>query len=891
MSRFRGVRRWFHLDRAVEEDIDEELAFHFARVTEELVAGGMTPEAARAEGLRRFGDVSAYRSELRAIDNSRRTEVRRTEFFALFLRHLSVAWRGVRRNPGFALIVAVTLGLGIGVNAVMFGVLDRILFRAPAHIQQPDNVRRVFVVRNPLGRMIYGQVMTWSDIADLKAAHGLSGVAAYHAATLALGRGEGVRMTPVNLVSPDFFPLLGTVPALGRFLVPADDSLAPGNAVAVISYGLWQRQFGGAPSVLGKVLDLGNGRYTVVGVAPRGFTGVDVAPVDVWLPLRPSAGESVSGDWERSRGFYWLRGVARLAPGASIEQVQAEGTALHLAGRSGDTRYSRQQAHLLFAPLLEARGPGRDDETRISLWAGGVSLAVLLVACANVANLLLFRAVRRRREIAIRLALGISRRQLIAELLTESLLLALLGGGGALLLAAWGSGLLHGLLQPDLAATLPALSPRIIGFTLLAALAAGTVAGLIPSWLESRPDLLSSLKQTAPGHAGQGGIRAGLVVLQAALSVVLLVGAGLFLRSFAQVRALDMGMEMSRVLVVTPAFAANTPEAEIATFFREAQDRVSGLPGVEMVAATNVVPHNWNWAEEFKVPGRDSIPTAATGGPYIDRVSTNYFGALGLRVLQGRGFGPEDQAGSARVTVLGQTMARLIWPDESPLGKCVLIGDSTTACTEVVGVVADTRRSGIRGEERSQYYVPLSQSPGSAPAALMVRADQPLALAAPVRQLITQLNPGLRYVETETLQDLYNPDFRSWSTGAALFSAFGGLALLVAAVGLYSLLSYGVVQRTREIGVRMALGARPAGVVGLVLQQGVILVLGGVVLGLAAAYLGAMKAAPLLFDTSPGEPMVYGAVALVLLIIATLAGAFPAWRASRVSPMTALRSE
>jgi predicted permease len=897
MSSFDGIRRWFHLDRPVQDEVDEELAFHFQRTIEELVAAGMHREAAQAEARRRFGDLQGYRRQLRQIGQHRRTERRRTEYLVLLSRNLRLAWRGIRRNPGFAFVVALTMGLGIGINSSMFALLDRLLFTPPAQVRDADRVRRIYVTRSPQGQWIYQQTVSYPDVVDLKHGNSFEPAAAYANAYLPLGHGESGQRIPVSLVEPGWFEILGVRPVIGRLLEAADDSAAGGLANVMISYGLWQRQFGGASTVLGQTVELGVGRYTIVGVTPEGFGGLEAVNTDAWLPLTPGSAEVTSEQWKANRGDNWVRAITRLTPGAGVARAEAEATALHLAGRSEDTAYaSRQHAHLTFGPLLEARGPAAGDDARVYLWAAGVSLAVLLVACANVANLLLFRAIRRRREIAVRLALGVSRAQLLSQLLVESLLLALIGGCGALLLAFFGSTLLRGLLTSELAHTVTALSWRVAGFTLLAAVASGLIAGLIPAWLESRPDLLSALKESTSGTGGHHYIRSGLVVLQTALSVTLLVGAGLFLLSFFRIRAIDMGVQADQVLVVNPSFPSSVPTAERLSFYQSSAERLRHVPGVQSVAVSTAVPFQVGWSEQVTIPGFDTLPSVQTGGPYVDGVSAGYFETMGIRILKGRGFQETDVAGGELVVVMGETMARVLWPNDNPLGKCLKMGDATAPCRTIVGIAHDTQRDigMMRGNARMQYYIPLPQTPLVPPSSgrvLMVRAPQSLMMVGAVREMLFQLQPGLRFIETRTFEQVYTPSFQSWKSGAALFTAFGGLALLVAAVGLYSLLSYGVAQRTREIGVRMALGARPATVVQLVLQQGVTLVLGGVAIGLSVALLAARATAPLLFRTTPTEPGVYLGVAAVLLIIAILAGTFPAWSATRVSPMTALRAE
>jgi putative ABC transport system permease protein len=894
MGRIAGIRRWLHLDRGVSEEIEEELAFHFEQATDDLVARGMSREAARLEVQRRFGNLSHYRHELELIDEQLRLRDRLRDRVDELGRMLRQAWRGLWRRPSFTVLVAVTLGLGIGVNAALFGVLDRLMVHPPALVREPGSLVRLYVQRDFLGRQTVNASLSYQDIRDFERVAAFSGVAAVHSSSFTMGRGLTARRIPANLVSPEFFSLLGVPAILGRTFSPADDSLTATTAVAVISYGLWQREFGGDRSVLGRTMELGDGRYRVIGVAPKGFTGASPEQVDVWLPIRSWASEMISGPWETSRGISWLRAVARLAPGVTPAQAEAEATAVHRAARETDAYYDHQ-ARILAGPLLEARGPDSPPEARVSLWIAGVSLIVLLVACANVTNLLLFRAIRRRRETAVRLALGIGRGRLIGELLLESILLALVAGTAGTVLAAWGSEAIRQLLFPQLAwATTESLSWRVLGFTALASLTAGLLSGLIPAWLESRPDLLASLKEGgAHGGTRRSIIRSGLVVIQAALSVPLLVGAGLFLRSFHRVQSLDLGMQPEHVLLATPDFPRETTPARATEVYQSALARFAAMPGVAEASYSTVVPFRGNWAEELTVPDLDSLPSVQTGGPYVDGVSPGYFATLGIPIVRGRGFTPGDGPGAARVAVVGQTMARMLWPDQEPLGKCLKIGGDTMPCSEVVGIARDALRNSLVAGERMQYYIPLAQFPGPiTPQVLFLRTrGNPVEMMGPVRSALMELAPEVRWVNLEPLQSLVDPEFRSWRLGATLFTVFGALALLVAAIGLYSLLSYDVASRSQEIGVRTALGAQPAGIIALVARDGVRLVAGGLLVGLLAALLTGGALRPLLFRTSPAEPGIYLGVAAVLLLIAVLAGALPALRATRVSPITALRAD
>jgi predicted permease len=889
------IRRVFHLAlgrKGLENEIDEEIAFHVERTVGELEARGLSPAAARAEAAKRFGDMERYRRALTALGSERRAREQRIEYMDVLRQNLVYAWRGIRRAPGFTLMVALTLGLGIGANAAMFGIIDRLLLRAPDHIQEADRVRRLFISRSFLGQVSSQQEMTWLDAQALRQVKGFEKLAVYTAGELTYGVGTQARRVPVLLATPDFLPLLGTSPALGRFFTPAEDSLAPGSGVVVLGYRFWQREFGGDKGVLGRVLPIGKGHYQVVGIAPDGFTGVDLQPVDMVLPLRTAATEMIAGPWETSRGFYWLSVVARLRPAASDEAAAAEATAVHRQSRLGDARYD-PKASVVLGSLIAARGPNAPPEAKISLWLGGVALIVLLIACANVANLLLVRAIRRRREIAVRLALGVSRGRLIGHLMTESLLLALVGGLGALALGAWGGALLRKVLLPQVAWQSGTMAGRVAGFTMAAAIAAGLLAGLVPALLESRPDLISSLRAASGGAGRRSRLQMGLMILQATLSVVLLVGAGLFVRSLDQVRAQDLGMQPERVLLLQPEFGSNMDGPRTTAVFELARARLATLPGVARVSISTTVPFLWSWATTLKVPGIDSLPRVSTGGPYLNAIDAGYFAALGTKLLSGRSFTDQDRRGSAPVTIVGATMARLFWPGQPAVGKCMQIGGDTMPCSVVVGVVQDARRQNVLSEETLQYYVPLEQATTNAiPNVLLVRPrGDPATLLPELRRTLTEAVPDLRFVNIQPLQDLVDPQLASWRLGAVMFTLFGALALLVAGVGLYSLMACQVAERTQEIGVRTALGASMADIVRLVVRDGVLLVLFGLGLGAVVAIAAGPAIAPYLFGVTARDPEVFGLVIIVLLVTAAVATAIPAWRASRVNPLVALRAE
>ena len=666
----------------------------------------------------------------------------------------------------------------------------------------------------------------------------------------------------------------------------------------MISYGLWQQRFGGNDSVIGRTLDFGHGQpYTIVGVAPKGFTGVDIGKIDVWLPLHTALVQMGEEFWLDSEDSYFLRTVARLASGATSRQAEAEATVVHRQGRQRMIHESDYdpEAKVLLASLIPGRGPEAPDEAAVAKWLLGISLVVLLIACANIANLLLARAVRQRGEIAVRLALGSSRGRVVGQVLTESLLLALLGGLAALLLARLGGDFLRGILLPNISWTYPGAPERVAGVVLALTLIAGIFAGLLPSLQTSRPDLAKTLKSGARSTSTPGSrTRDLLTITQAALSVVLLVGAGLFVRSLQQVQSLDLGINPEGVLLITPSFEENASEGVTDEFVARATERLRALPDFSVATTARGVPFRSGSGYSVSVPGLDSIPNLPGGGPYVQVVDSGYFGTLDLQIRRGRGFTTADRPGTPPVAVVSETMARTLWPGQDPLGKCfILKGEEEGPCPEVVGVVENARRFRLIEDDAMQFYLPLQQEildTGSG--TLLVRAPGDAKRFIPILQReLLALEPRLRFVNVEPLQEILDPQARSWRLGATMFTVFGLLALTVAAVGLYSVLAFVVAQRTFELGVRSALGATRQRLMGLVFGQAMRLVGIGVILGLLAALLLAPKVEPLLFETSPRDPLVLAGVVAMLLIIAALAASLPAWSATRVDPSVALRAE
>ncbi len=814
------------------------------------------------------------------------------------MNEIRLALRSLRNNLAFTATVVATLALGIGANAAVFDVLDRLLFRPPSDVQEADRLARIYFTQTYRDLGTYtSAVNSWAVYADLReGARSFQGLAAFHEGDVSAGRGQEAEKARASLVSHTYFPLLGVRAALGRFFAPEEDRVGA-DPVVVLGYGYWRRRFAGDSTALGRQVWLGRDPYTIVGVAPKGFTGVGLQHIDLWLPIERGNtlvfGHDVVSDPEIAQGSFWLQIIGRLPKSLSKAAAEQELTSLYrrsVAGRPGPS--ADANALVALGPLQEARGPGADQTAKVSKWLAAVAAIVLLIACANAANLMLAAAVRRRPEIAVRLALGGGRGRLLRLLFLEHLCLALLAGGVALLIAMWTGPLLRAFLLPTLPAPEGIVDLRVFGATVGATLAASVLAGLVPAWQGSRPDLVSTLKSEARGMERRSLLRSGLLFAQVAMTLTLLAGAALFVRSLRNVRALDLGLDPSRVLVATMDLQkAGRSGEQINELYLRMKDRLINLPGVERVAAAAYHPFGMASAMWVKVPGRDSLPRLSGGGPYYSVVTPGYFAAVGTEIVRGRGFTESDRAGATNVVVISENMARLVWPRSNPIGQCVTLGDAPD-CYEIAGVAKDARRFAVVEQPAMHVYIPFGQWTPATITALFVRTHgDPESLLAPVRNEMQGFEPDLPLANVVRLEDLVAPSIRPWRLGAVLFTVFGVLALVVTALGLYGVLAYLVAQRTHEIGVRMALGADAKSVLRLAVGQGVRMTLLGAAFGVAGGYAAGRALSALLYDVSPADPRTYAVVVGVLLAVAALASYLPARRAARVDPMTALRYE
>jgi putative ABC transport system permease protein len=812
------------------------------------------------------------------------------------LQDLRYALRALGRTPTFTLAAVACFALGIGANATMFGVVDELMFKPPAHVRDPGRVVRLYFTETSsiFGRFTQPNTSypAFTDLRD--GVLTFENVAAFWRSSVDVGRGAGASRASGVLVSASYFPLLGVRPFLGRFFT-ADEDRPGGAPVAVVGYAFWRQRFAGDTAALGRTLQLRNTLYRIIGVAPDGFTGADLQAVDIWLPVAVAGAATLGAEWLTNRGNFWIETLARLKPGANVAQAAAEATVVVRRAEPAAGNEKDPNAVVELGPIQAARGPRVSGDAKLSLWLAAVSATVLLIACANVANLLLARSLRRRREVAVRLALGAGRGRLARQFVTESMVLALVGAAAAVLVALWVGPLIRAYLLPKDAVVGAVLGPRVLAFAALLAVATGTLSGLLPAFQASRPDLTVALKAgEREGAYQRSRLRAALLVAQTSLTFVLLAGAGLFVRSLRNVLRTDIGLDAPHAMVVdVNVFNLGYPRPQVNALFQRLLERARNVPGVEDAALSLGGPFGSSFGRSFKVPGLDSIPRLKGGGPYVNAVSPEFFGAMGTRILSGRGFSDADREGSAKVAVVSQLMARLIWPRGAALGQCIIVrGDSV--CTEVVGIAANQIRYGVTEESSMQYYVPLAQSGpldfGDRTLWVRTRGD-PHLLAGEVQRALAGAAPDLPYVSVRPLEDLVEPQYRPWRLGATAFGLFGGLALVLAAIGLYGVLAYTVVQRTQELGIRIALGAVPRDVFALVVRQGLTVAGIGVGLGVVLALAAGKVLSSLLYGVSPRDPVVLAVATAVLLAAAAVASWLPARRAARVDPVVALRSE
>jgi putative ABC transport system permease protein len=881
------LRSLFKRER-VEQELSDELRFHLERLIEEKVAKGMTPEEARYAALRELGGVEQIKEECR--------DMRRVNYIQNLIQDVRYGLRLLARNPGFTAVVVGTLALGIGANTTIFSVTNALLFRPPAGIERPDQLVLLFrrFAHNRVGMNVsYPNFKDWRDQNRV-----FSGLAAYKTIWVGLSAEGGSARVQGAMVSGNYFDVLGVRPALGRTFLPEEDRIPGAYPVAVVSYGLWKRRFGSDPGLVGKEIRINGHTFTVIGVAPRGFKGTVMGEVpEIWVPMIMEAQvlPPYWAGWMGERNWSLVQVIGRVKPGVSLEQAQAN---MNIVARQLEQAYPRENKGVGIAllPRISLYPWDRAKVVEFGAMLSAVVGLVLLIACANVANLLLARGATRQKEIALRLTIGASRARVICQLLTESVLLALLGGAFGLLLANWGAHILS-----DVAASsafLPAsdFSPdgRVLSFTVLLSFLTGIAFGLAPAWQASSIDPSPALKEAAPTlGSSRFRLQGVLVITQIAMSLVLLTSAGLLLRTLRNYLAVNPGFEMKNILDVSLDLdLAGYTETQGRLFCQRLLEGVRALPGVESASSVDGAPIAGGTSEttimdygQGRILGEFDLPVK------LVTVTPGYFRTLGIRLVVGRDFADQDSAEAPRVAIINETMAERLWPSENAVGKRFATSQPGRPYFEVVGVAKDMRVEALRKAPGLAMFVPLAQEYRAGVTLLVRTATDPMSLLPAIRGEVQSLDKNLPVFDITTLREAVGTTLSQQRLYAGLIGSFALLALVLAAIGIYGVISYSVARRTHEIGIRMALGAERSDVLKLVVRQGMFLTLIGLAAGLPAALGLARLLKSLLYGVNPNDATTFLLGGLLLGSMALLACYVPARRATKVDPMVALRYE
>jgi macrolide transport system ATP-binding/permease protein len=882
----------------IRADLDSEIGYHFEESVKKLVAQGLSRDDAVRETRRRFGDVKYYRRKLERIDRNRAAEAASRSWGKLMgvLQDVRYGARVLILHRSFTLVAVLTLALGIGANTAIFSVVNSALIR-PLNMAEPERLVTVFTSRS--GGQLHGNT-SYPDYLDYKEqTEVLSGLVAYTYAPMAVRGSDQLAVVWGQLVSWDYFSVLGVEPRLGRAFLPEEDETFGARAVIVLSHGTWQDRFGSDPEIVGKMIRINDYPFTVIGVAPEGFTGLAsiLAPA-VWAPLAMAEQALPFTPNVQSRVDPWLQLVGRLRPGVTKNDARAS---LNLLAANLVTTYPDLNAGKgIVVEELDGGRLGTPEATggAKSLLAVllGVVGVVLLVACFNVANLQLAKAVGRRREIALRFSLGASRWRIVRQLLMESFLLALIAGGVGLGLGILAVDALQ-VLQPRTEFPLDifvALDGRVLGFTLVVALSTGLLFGLAPALQVLRGNQSEALKDqsfSASQSTGRARLQNSLVVAQVALSLVLLAGAGLFVRSLRNTLAIDPGFDL-RDGVVLPVNLGFTQygEAEGTELRQRILDRAASLPGVESAALSAFLPLGLvHGHHDVAVDGYEPAPDE-----YMlvkrNMVSARYFETMGIRVLSGRPIDERDGEETEPVAVVNEAMAQRFWPDQDPIGRTVQADLGTTYT--VIGVIEDGKYAALPNAPEPYLAIPLGQGEYAQRVNLVVQTSgDPNTMVERLSAEVRRLAPNVPQSTVLTM-----PQYLEYSVGVAkglamLVGAFGLLALVLATVGLYGVMSYTVSQRTREFGVRMALGATQTGIAKMVLRRGFRTTVTGVAIGIVLASVVTRVLSGFLYGVNTLDPVVFTLVPATLLAIGQLASYLPAHLASRTDPVEVMRTE
>jgi macrolide transport system ATP-binding/permease protein len=805
-----------------------------------------------------------------------------------FIQDLRYGIRTLLKRPAFTAVAVLSLALGIGANTTIFSLLYSVLLR-PLAVEEPD---RIAALTNDV--ISYPAYKDFRDQNEV-----FTGLAAFAPRSLSMGREGKPELVSADVVSGNYFDVVGVKPALGRTFLAAEDQTPGGPAVAVLSHTLWQRSFGSDRNITGKTLALNGQSFEIIGVAPREFRGATLtyAP-DLWVPIQTWP-RLATGSYARlnldMRGWGWLRIVGRLKPGVSIEQAQS---ALNVLAARQEQEYAKgtpKDFSVELSPVTTAATGirSRGDFLRfLGLLAAIVGIA-LAIACSNVANLLLVKATGRRKEIAVRLALGAGRGRIVRQMLTESVLLALIGGAVGLLVAVWAIDLIKAYQLPGgipLDQVGIALNVQALGFTLLVSLVTGIVFGLAPALQASKPDLVAALKDQVSQTASRSFLRNSLVTAQVALCLLLLVGAGLFIRSLRNALAIDPGFDPHNVALASVNLGLQRyTKAQAASFYEQLSERVEALPGVESASWAINVPVSADVdRESFSVSGYQPQPGERMSVD-TNMVGVNYFRTMGIPIVAGREFGHGDREATGPVVVISEAMARRYWQDRDPVGQSVKVFNIEA---KVIGVAKDSKYHSLRESPLPYIYVPLGQAGSLSNITFIARTSGNVSsLLASVEREAGALDGNVPLFNTETLDQHIGNLLMAERFAATLLGMFSLLALTLAVTGIYGVVAYSVGQRTREIGIRMALGAEGKDILRLVMRRGIVPVLIGVALGLSAAFVVTRVLTSFLYGLSATDLVTFTGAPLALMAVALLACALPARRAMKVDPMVALRYE
>ena len=871
------LRRWRALTRKDEMDheLDEEMRFHLERDIEQNIRNGMTPEDARYAALRAFGGVDQSKEECRSA--------RGVGFIDNVVRDVSYSGRVLFKSYAFTIVVVLTLALGIGANTAIFSFANGILLRP---LPYPESDRLAVLEETSLKEGGINIGVSYPNFLDWKEQNTVFQGMATHFGTSRFAMSAGGTPSEIRgtRVSHGLFEVLRVSPVLGRTFTVEEDRPEE-DAVVILGYDLWQRSFGGNPNVIGQKIIVSSRPRTIVGVMPRGFRFPEVS--ELWVPLAVTTKIYTRTD-------HGLESIARLKDGVTIAQAQTEMT--NIAKRIEEQNpVTNEGLGLTVTSLRENLSGSYHDALLILL---GVVGCVLLVACVNVANLMLARATARQKEFALRAALGASRWRIMRQLLIESLVLAVAGGVLGFVLSIWALRLLLTAIPGDLPFWMNfSLDWRVLGFTLAITLLTGLIFGAMPALQTSRVDLNDTLKEGGRGNSGvRSRARSLLVVSEIAMSLVLLVGAGLMIRSFLRLRSVNIGLDAKNVLTATVLLprAKYTKDEQRVAFYKQLMERVGSLPGVESASATGTLPLGGNnWGRSLTVEGYPVLPVGQAPSIQHTVVTPGYFRTMGITLLAGRDFNDADTKDGQDITIIDERLARQYWPNQSPLGKRVRFGppEDNEPWHTIVGVVSAIRHQRVQEETRPSVYLPHQKIPVGGMTLVARTSVNPKDFIGAVRREVGQLDPDLPVSEVATMEEVVAESIWQPRLYAMLFAVFAGGALLLALIGIYGVMAFLVQTRTHEIGVRMALGASARDVFKLIVGRGMKLTIVGVIIGVGGAIALTRLMHSLLFNTSATDPFTFILISLLLSLAAFFACYIPARRAAKVDPLVALRYE